>query len=43
VPGVATELSFPAKYGQDTMAILMEAGFSAAECAKLKDQRIIAG
>ncbi|MCX7167357.1 MAG: CoA transferase [Rhodocyclales bacterium] len=43
VPGIATELGFPAKYGQDTMAILKEAGFTVAECANMKDQGIIAG
>lgn len=43
VPGVATELGFPAKYGADTMAVLAEAGLGAAECAVLRDQGIIAG
>jgi len=43
VPGVATELKFPAKYGADTMAVLGEAGLGAAECAALRDQGIIAG
>jgi crotonobetainyl-CoA:carnitine CoA-transferase CaiB-like acyl-CoA transferase len=43
VPGVATELRFPAKYGADTMAILQEAGFTAAECTRMKEQGIIAG
>ena len=43
LPGVATELSFPAKYGADTLAILQEAGFTAAECARMKEQGIIAG
>ncbi len=43
VPGVATELSFPAKYGADTMAILQEAGYTAAECTRMKEQGIIAG
>lgn len=42
VPGVATELRFPAKYGADTMAILQEAGFSVAECTRMKEQGIIA-
>jgi len=43
VPGVATELSFPAKYGEDTLTVLKEAGFTADECASLKEQGIIAG
>ncbi|MDP2132806.1 MAG: CoA transferase [Sulfuritalea sp.] len=43
VPGVTTELSFPAKYGEDTMAILQEAGLTAADCARLQEQGIIAG
>jgi crotonobetainyl-CoA:carnitine CoA-transferase CaiB-like acyl-CoA transferase len=43
IPGVATELRFPAKYGEDTMTILKEAGFTAADCAHLKNQGIIAG
>jgi hypothetical protein len=43
VPGISTELSFPAKYGEDTTRILGEAGFTAAECARLKEQCIIAG
>ncbi|TRZ98279.1 MAG: CoA transferase [Rhodocyclaceae bacterium] len=43
VPGAATELSFPARYGQDTMAILGEAGLTAMDCATLNEQNIIAG
>jgi len=43
VPGVATELSFPAKYGADTMTVLGEAGLGAAQCAALREQGIIAG
>ena len=43
VAGVATELRFPAKYGADTMSVLKEAGFTAADCASLKEQGIIAG
>ena len=43
VAGAATELSFPAKYGEDTVKILKEAGFTAADCARLKNQGIIAG
>jgi crotonobetainyl-CoA:carnitine CoA-transferase CaiB-like acyl-CoA transferase len=43
VAGVETELSFPAKYGQDTMTVLKEAGLTATDCALLKNQGIIAG
>ncbi|MDO8787986.1 MAG: CoA transferase [Sulfuritalea sp.] len=43
VPGVATELRFPSKYGQDTMTILKEAGFTAMDCATLHEKNIIAG
>lgn len=43
VPGVDTELRFPAKYGEDTMALLQEAGIAAADCARLQEQGIIAG
>jgi itaconate CoA-transferase len=43
VPGVSTELSFPARYGADTIKILGEAGFTAAQCARMKEQCIIAG
>ncbi|MDP2821926.1 MAG: CoA transferase [Sulfuritalea sp.] len=43
VAGVATELSFPARYGEDTMTILKEAGLSEADCASLKHLGIIAG
>ena len=43
VPGVATELRFPAKYGEDTLAILGEAGLTAKDCATLKKRNIIAG
>ena len=43
VPQASTELRFPAKYGQDTLAVLREAGCTEAECAALKQQRIIAG
>jgi crotonobetainyl-CoA:carnitine CoA-transferase CaiB-like acyl-CoA transferase len=42
LPGVSPELRFPAKYAADTLSILKEAGFSAAECASLKEQGIIA-
>jgi crotonobetainyl-CoA:carnitine CoA-transferase CaiB-like acyl-CoA transferase len=43
VPDASTELRFPAKYAQDTLAVLMESGCSTAECAALKQQGIIAG
>ena len=43
IPGVLTALSFPAKYGEDTTKILGEAGFTTVECAKMKEQCIIAG
>jgi len=43
ISGVATELSFPAKYGQDTIAVLTEAGLSAADCATLNERHVIAG
>jgi crotonobetainyl-CoA:carnitine CoA-transferase CaiB-like acyl-CoA transferase len=41
--GVSGELGFPAKYGQDTLAILTEAGLTQADCTRLKEQGIIAG
>ncbi len=43
IPGVSSELSFPAKYGADTLAILTEAGLTAADCASMKKHGIIAG
>ena len=43
VPRVSTELRFPPKYGQDTLAVLRETGCSDADCAALKQQGIIAG
>ena len=43
VAGVSTELRFPAKYGEDTLAILREAGLTAKDCAALKKRNIIAG
>ena len=43
VPRASTELRFPAKYGQDTLSVLREAGCAEAECAALKQQGIIAG
>jgi len=43
VPSAATELRFPAKYGQDTLPVLREVGCTEAECAALKREGIIAG
>jgi crotonobetainyl-CoA:carnitine CoA-transferase CaiB-like acyl-CoA transferase len=43
VPGTSADLRFPAKYGQDTLAVLREAGCAEADCAALKAQGIIAG
>ncbi len=43
IPGVSSELSFPAKYGADTLPILTEAGLTAADCASMKKHGIIAG
>jgi crotonobetainyl-CoA:carnitine CoA-transferase CaiB-like acyl-CoA transferase len=43
VPGMSTELRFPAKYGADTMTVLQSAGFTATDCASLRDRGIIAG
>ena len=43
VPGVVTELRFPAKYGEDTLGILREAGLTAKDCEALKKRNIIAG
>jgi len=43
VPQAPTEFHFPHKYGQDTMAVLREAGCTDAECAALRQQGIIAG
>jgi itaconate CoA-transferase len=43
VPGVSRELGFPPRYGEHTLAILQEAGFSASDCAGLKDNGVIAG
>ncbi len=43
VAGVATELGFPAKYGQDTSKILEEAGLTTADCETLQAGGVIAG
>ena len=42
VAGASSELHFPAKYGQDTLAVLREAGCSDAERAALLQQGIVA-
>lgn len=42
VPGTPAELRFPPKYGQDTMAVLREAGLGEADCAALAKQGIVA-
>lgn len=42
VPGTPTELRFPPKYGQDTLAVLREAGLGDADCAALTRQGIVA-
>jgi crotonobetainyl-CoA:carnitine CoA-transferase CaiB-like acyl-CoA transferase len=43
VPGVSTELGFPAKYGQDTAKVLEEAGLTTADCETLQAGGVIAG
>jgi crotonobetainyl-CoA:carnitine CoA-transferase CaiB-like acyl-CoA transferase len=43
VPGVSTELGFPAKYGQDTAKVLKEAGLTTADCETLQAGGVIAG
>ena len=43
LPQGPTQLRFPAKYGQDTVAVLRESGCSDADCVRLKQQGIIAG
>ncbi|MBI5793202.1 MAG: CoA transferase [Rhodocyclales bacterium] len=43
LPGATMELGFPAKYGEHTQAVLGEAGYSAVDCASLRDTGIIAG
>lgn len=43
LPGGARELGFPAKYGEHTQAVLGEAGYSAVDCARLRELGIIAG
>ena len=42
VAGASRELHFPAKYGQDTLAVLRETGCADAECAELLQQGIVA-
>jgi crotonobetainyl-CoA:carnitine CoA-transferase CaiB-like acyl-CoA transferase len=43
IPGIPGELAFPAKYGQNTIAVLKEAGLTEGDCTKLREQGIIAG
>lgn len=43
VPGVSTELSFPAKYGENTAAILGECGYAGAQLDALRRDGIVAG
>lgn len=43
VPGAEQALTFPPRYGQDTVAVLKEAGCSAGEIAGLRERGIIAG
>jgi itaconate CoA-transferase len=43
VAGAATELPFPARYGEHTHRILSEAGFSDAEIAGLRAEQVIRG
>ena len=43
VAGAPSAFRFPPKYGQDTLAVLREAGFAEAECTRLREQGIIAG
>jgi itaconate CoA-transferase len=43
VAGAPDSLRFAPKYGQDTLALLHEAGFSEAACARLQAQGSIAG
>ena len=43
VPHARTELRFPPKYGQDTLAVLREAGCSEAECTALSQQGVVTG
>jgi crotonobetainyl-CoA:carnitine CoA-transferase CaiB-like acyl-CoA transferase len=43
LPGARRVLDFPPRYGQHTQAVLVEAGFSAAEYAELGKQGVVAG
>ena len=42
MPGAVRDLKFPPKYGEHTQSVLAEAGFSAADCTRLREQGIIA-
>jgi crotonobetainyl-CoA:carnitine CoA-transferase CaiB-like acyl-CoA transferase len=42
VDGCGGELSFPAKYGQHTHALLKEAGYSPEEIGRLERDHIVA-
>ncbi len=43
VAGASGELSFPAKYGQDTCTVLREAGYADEAIARLRERGIVAG
>ncbi|CAI07268.1 CaiB/BaiF CoA transferase family protein [Aromatoleum aromaticum] len=43
VAGASGELAFPAKYGQDTCAVLREAGYADEAIAQLRERGIVAG
>ena len=43
LPRASSELRFPPKYGQDTLAVLRETGCSDADCAALRRDGVIAG
>jgi crotonobetainyl-CoA:carnitine CoA-transferase CaiB-like acyl-CoA transferase len=43
VAGLSTELSFPAKYGANTAAILSECGYAEAQLHALRHDGIVAG
>ena len=43
LPRASSELRFPPKYGQDTLAVLRETGCSDADCAALRREGVIAG
>ncbi|MCX7177838.1 MAG: CoA transferase [Proteobacteria bacterium] len=43
VAGAPSDFSFPAKYGQHTLALLKEAGYAEEDCRRLREQGIVAG